>query len=138
MGYDTEFTGVLKFATEPTVEQIREINDMIEKAWERKLEGCPRYLQFKVTPAMDGIEWDGTEKFYETVECVNFLVAKMREKWPNFGLVGEMHAQGEDTTDRWILRMVDGVAERIDDPPKGREVTCPRCYDRFFLEDETR
>lgn len=135
MGYTTKFKGSLSFACKVEVAMLSALSTMFEDSWDDKVEGAPNYLQFRVTKKMDGIEWDGSEKFYDSVECVNFVIDKMRETWPEFALSGEMKAQGEDSEDRWILRIVDGRAVRIDDKSKGKRLACPECRHRFWVEE---
>ena len=134
MGYTTRFKGSLLFVTKPTVDQIAALSTMFEDSWQRGVEGAPGYLQFKVTKKMDGIEWDGNEKFYESIACVNFVVDKMRETWPDFGLTGEMEAQGDDLDDHWYLRIEKGVAVKVPIAPKGIKVKCPECRHSFRIE----
>ena len=69
-------------------------------------------------------------------EVVNWLVAKMRGLgFKDFALTGELKAQGEDAADRWILRMVNGKATKVPNPPMGRKVSCPECDHSFYVED---
>jgi hypothetical protein len=90
MGYTTRFTGALKFKSEITIPQLKELQKWFG-------EECPgaSYVQFELTKEMDGIQWDGGEKFYQVPECVNFLTKHMREQWPDFAFTGELQAAGD-------------------------------------------
>ena len=139
MGYTTTFSGVLSFKDEPTVAQLRALKSMYGVD-SREDERAPDdaewyYCDFQVTDELDGIEWDGGEKFYGTVECLNWMLRIMRAEWPDFGLVGEIHAQGGDVEDRWVLKIQDGVAVRVENPRDGRKVRCPDCEAVFYLSD---
>jgi hypothetical protein len=52
----------------------------------------------------------------------------MRLKYPDFGLTGELLAQGEDNGDVWILAMENGKAKHK------KKVTCPHCEEEFLLD----
>lgn len=146
MGYDTKFKGVLKFTSEVTVPQIRAMQAMFGENpddhpdW---LEGTGLdrwdvgYIDLRLTKEMDGLQWEyETEKTRGLENGVNIVIREMRKQWPDFGLSGELLAQGEDITDRWILRIgADGWATKIENPPKGRTIECPNCREDFFLEE---
>lgn len=145
MGYDTKFKGVLRFVHEPSVAQIKALNDLAgEDAREHAADWALTatearnlsYIDLRVTRSLDGLEWnDETEKTRGMVEAVNLVTRLMRAKWPEFQLTGELKAQGEDSDDRWILRMDEhGVAFKIDDKPTGLKVACPECGHKFRVE----
>jgi hypothetical protein len=140
MGYSTQFTGVLKFAAEPTREQLAELKkwlgvDVREKGFKGfGKDGFGCHLDLELTDDFGGVQWDGSEKTYYLDAAVNFVTDRMREKWPGFAFTGTLAAQGEDTDDRWKLVMKDGRATRVDDPPTGRKVTCPECGKAFYLD----
>lgn len=71
-------------------------------------------------PTDDGskIEWDGNEKFYDSVEWMKYLIdhflsptAIAKDVLPflqaNHTVNGEIFAQGEETSDRWKLVVED-------------------------------
>lgn len=63
------------------------------------------------------------------------MLAEMRKQWPEFGLTGELKAQGEDMEDRWLLVIeADGLAHKRKIAITGKRVTCPYCGHRFILE----
>ena len=94
------------------------------------------YIDLQLTDDFSGLEWDGSEKTYDLVEKVNLIIENMRLKYPDFGLTGELLAQGEDNGDVWILAMENGKAKhkKIDLSHK-KKVTCPHCEEEFFLDN---
>jgi hypothetical protein len=66
-----------------------------------------------------GIEWDGSEKFYSAEEWMEYLIEHFVGSTPKAAaelpfirphvLNGEILAQGEDITDRWLLVVKDNV-----------------------------
>ncbi len=143
MGYTTTFTGKLEF-TDAVKPKMLALIKSVEFADLRELDPTYEddhdvsYLQFRITDDFSGIEWDGSEKWYGAVACVNWLIAFVRREFPKFSLKGQMCAQGEDAADRWILRMVDGVATKVETPPTGRTVECPDCGATFYPDDKGR
>jgi hypothetical protein len=131
MGYSTDIEGKLFFTHELSVPQIKRLNEYFGEDGRDKPEwdftkGKIAYIQWELTKDMDGIEWDGNEKFYEIVNSVNFIIHNMRKEWPEFGLKGELLCQGEDLTDRWHLKIgADGFAYREDSNVK--TLKCPEC-----------
>lgn len=143
MGYSTKFEGSLQFTHNPTVKEISYIKSMFwlegdYSGWDIS-KGKPHYIQFKLTDGLDGIEWDGSEKFYQTVEAVNFIIANTKSKYPEFGLSGDLLAQGEELDDRWILKINDeGWAEKHKIPVTGKKIECPHCRNWFLSEAQDR
>jgi len=142
MGYSTSFTGVLKFTSEPTTPQLKLLGTILGEdpsdhaEWVHHSVGNVSYIQLEVARDYSGLQWDGTEKFYEAVNAVNLVLAVMREEFPDFGLSGELTAQGEDNDDRWRLVIGDdGRAKKVDVPLTGRKVICPHCRETFRLDD---
>lgn len=129
MGYNTDFEGVLKFKTKPTVEELERLNEIMGE----EVPGAS-YCQFMITKKFDGIEWDRSEKFYDAEKAAQYVIDYMREKFPAFGLVGDLQAQGESIEDRWILRCTGDKAEKIDSTPMGERIKCPYCREEFFWD----
>lgn len=120
MGYSTDFDGVLRFKKPVTEEQIKKLTPFLGA-------DCREHPEWK-TPGIDltwidlelddelaptGLCWNGSEKTYDLVEKVNLIINEMRKDWPDFGLEGELEASGEDPSDLWKLKMVDGVATKV-------------------------
>lgn len=134
MGYSTEFTGTLRFASSPVVEQLAELGTMLgEDVRDHPEWGAVStakdfyYIDLKTTRDLMGLEWSGAEKTYNMVAQVNFVITRMRARWPEFGLVGALVAQGEDGDDTWTLEMVDGAAVKKPRVLPGVRVKCPDC-----------
>jgi hypothetical protein len=94
-------------------------------------------LWCKWTPTEDGaaIEWDGAEKFYDSVEWMQYLIdhflkpdalaktqttdGKLFFTFQDHVLNGAIEAQGEDEDDHWYLVVINNKAEdRKALPPK--------------------
>jgi len=149
MGYDTEFIGVLKFNKELSGSQLSILNEILGEDFrdfspEVKFELTGKrdvsytFFDLKITDDFSGIEWDGSEKFYDAVEKINIIIKWMRIKAPNchdFGLTGSLFARGEDIDDMWNLVMVDGVAKKVVKAPTGKKICCPHCEEEFYYED---
>lgn len=140
MGYSTSFKGTLAFAKEPTRKELAELKKWLgEDVREHGFDGFGqnnwgKHLDLELTPDFDGVRWNGSEKTCELHEAVNFVTARMREKFPKFAFCGSLKATGEEADDRWELVMRDGIAVKVDDPPQGRKVRCPHCERTFVLE----
>lgn len=138
MGYTTQFSGNLKFAKEATSSQLAALSKIFGQdcrehpAWQAQ--GLT-YVDLQLTEEFDGICWNGAEKTYEMERLVNVVIRLMREQWPDFGLIGELKAQGEDFDDRWLLKIgLDGFATKVKAALTGRVVTCPHCECDFELD----
>lgn len=138
MGYNTEFRGELKFTKELTGSQLAVLSSYLGEdcrnhpEWGRSIGNY--YVNLSLLPGFDGLEWDGSEKTYEMVEIVNFIIDKMMEIMPDFGLTGKLLAQGEDIDDRWELIIKNNVAVKVDVKPSGTKIQCPQCGESFYLE----
>lgn len=138
MGYSTNFTGELKFTTEATASQLAALKAMMgEDCRDHPEWGAPGlyYIGLELTDDFTGIKWNGAEKTYELEKLVNVVLSVMRKTWPEFGLSGQLGAQGEDLEDRWVLSIgEDGLAHKTKIALTGKIVTCPHCDGRFALE----
>lgn len=144
MGYNTRFSGTLKFSKPVTVAMLAKLNTMLgEDASKFANPSSPSrdygYIDLVVAKDFSGIEWDsGTEKTYYLEKSVNLVLAEMRKEWPDFGLTGQLTAQGEDMEDRWALVMEDdGLAHKRKLTITGQRVKCPDCGHKFILEQPT-
>lgn len=142
MGYQTQFKGAVKFTRELTARELAYLKGMFwldeddfEKGGYIVPAERPHYIQYELTEDFDGIQWDGSEKFYKAVEAMNFIIVNMKAKFPDFGLTGRMTAQGEEFDDRWELVIgEDGMAHEVRTPPAGTVVKCPHCEEKFVLD----
>lgn len=147
MGYSTEFAGKLLFVEELKASEIarlniflgkdiKDIDSKIEENWyDEDDDGDWYHIDLCLTPELDGLKWDGSEKTYGMVNIVNFITRMMREKFPNFEMKGELEAQGEEFDDRWKLVMENGFSKKVDVNIVGDVVTCPHCDEQFVLEE---
>lgn len=138
MGYSTEFKGELRFTKELTAKQLAKIKTFLgEDCREHPEWGNVglSYIDLELTDDFDGLKWNGSEKTYDLVEKVNLLIDNVKKKYPDFGLSGNLVAQGEDLEDRWVLSIENGKAVERKTAIKGRKVTCPHCDEEFLLED---
>lgn len=137
MGYSTEFKGQLKFTTELTGKQLLKVKSFLgEDCREHPEWGATgmTYIDLRLLDDFTGLEWDGAEKTYDLVEKVNLIISEMQKEYPDFGLTGQLVAQGEDIDDRWVLSVVNNVATREEVVMTGEKVTCPHCGEDFRLE----
>lgn len=138
MGYNTAFSGVLSFVTVPTEIQLAYLTSMLrEDCRDHPDWNAPDlyYINLKLTDDSLGIKWNGAEKTYGLDTAVNVVLCEMRKKWPDFGLVGTLVAQGQSVEDRWTLTIGnDGLAHKLPLVPTGKIITCPHCRGRFELE----
>ena len=143
MGYTTEFKGELKFTSELTARQLAFLKSMCgEDCREHPEWNAPEhttYMDLELTPDFGGLRWSGAEKTYEMVGLVNTVISHMRKAWPEFGLTGELQAQGDEARDRWTLVIgKDGLAKKVPVVPTGRIVKCPHCDEEFEIEETKR
>lgn len=118
MGYTTKFSGALKLSRALTIHEAKELLEIHEadgedsrgpKIAEREDSGLR--LQWVPTESLDGIVWDGEEKFYSYVECMQWLCA-----WLNFRDImasGELNWSGEDAGDTGLIAVVANTVEVI-------------------------
>ena len=155
MGYCTRFDGVLKFNRELTGSELAILNeileadfrDLSEEVQNAITEGLSEedmpyyYFDLEITKDFTGLQWDGAEKTYGMVGCVNAVIQWMRKQCPttkDFSLTGSLHAQGEEVGDVWDLVMQDGVAKRVEYVPPGEKIECPHCGEKFYYELESK
>lgn len=137
MGYNTRFSGVLKFTCEPTTAMLAMLNGLFGQD-AREIGGGREsgYIDLELTKDFSGIQWDsGTEKTYYLEKSVNLVIQEMRKAFPVFGLTGTLLAQGEDVEDRWELYIGDdGLAHKRKVAIPGTKVKCPHCHQSFYYE----
>jgi hypothetical protein len=140
MGYSTQFNGELKFTSELTAKQLAKVKSICGEDCRQHPEWQAShltYMDLELTKDFSGIRWNDSEKTYDLTEKVNLLIRLMRQEWPDFGLSGQLFAQGEDFDDRWALVMTSpALAETKEIIITGQRVRCPRCECEFILEDK--
>lgn len=139
MGYTTQFKGELRFTHEVTVPQLKKLESMFGEDCRDHPEWGAKdlsYIDFKLTKDYGGLQHSGAEKSYDAEKQVNVILKEMRKEWPDFGLAGQIAAQGEEIEDRWALVVEeDGLAHKRKIAITGRRAKCPDCGHRFILED---
>lgn len=136
MGYNTQFEGCLKFTQELTGTQLAALNLMLEEDCREHPEwGAENltHIDLQLTNDFSGIEWNGAEKTYDLVEKVNLIICEMKKVCPDFGLEGQLLAQGEEFGDIWKLIIgEDGFARSQKLTSSGNPTTCPHCGEDFI------
>lgn len=137
MGYTTNFSGQLSFIDKPSSEQITFLASMFDEDCREHPEWNATkltYIDLEFTEDMMGFQWNGAEKTYYLVEIVNLIITEARKRWPEFGLVGTLMAQGEEIGDLWALAIGDdGFACREEVVMAGKVITCPHCDEKFVV-----
>jgi hypothetical protein len=143
VGYQTEVSGRFEIkGRELTAADWRAIKNLFweahdyESDWHKDFDcskGEPHYMQLELTKDLLGIQWDGSEKFYEIVSAVNFVIQNIKPM--GLYLEGQFECQGEDATDHYFIVIGDdGYARQAEATPKGKQCACPECGHRFLPE----
>lgn len=139
MWYSTNFEWKLTFVGDVTAKQLQKLNTYL---WEdcrshKDWSACGKYsyINYSLLKDLSGIEWDGSEKSYDMVETLNFVLEEMRKEYPEFSLEWQLNAQWEMIDDRWILVMENWIAVERRVVITGKKIQCPHCGDEFYLED---
>lgn len=106
MGYSTDFFGDLKFKNAPSVAELQKLNEFFDEDCREHPEWGNTnlsYIDLELNDDMSGIRWNGAEKTYDLTEKVNLVIKLMKNDFPDFGLVGELIARGEDRSDNWKM-----------------------------------
>lgn len=139
MWYSTNFEWKLSFVGEVTAKQLQKLNtylweDMRKHSdWVNNFNGT--YIDYCLLEDFSGIEWNGSEKSYDMVDKLNFVLDEMRKEYPEFSLEWQLNAQWEDIDDRWILIMEDWVAVEKKVVITGKKIECPHCGEEFYIEE---
>lgn len=120
MGYTTTFKGILKFKKELNASQLSYLKNMIEETKDREMD-------IELSKDFSGLQWNGTEKTYDLIKDINFIINNMKEKYSDFELIEKLKAQGEEFDDIWELIIKDGKAVKKELIVTGKEITCPHC-----------
>ena len=74
--------------------------------------GTDAYLQWVPTETLDGIVWDGNEKFYEYVPLLRWLCGWLKER--GIEANGELLWAGDETDDRGLIAVSSNEVEVIE------------------------
>lgn len=117
MGYNTDFSG--RVAIEPPLDQVQVLflRDFASHDHrETEYEDTPGfYCQWVPTKDGAALEWDGSEKFYDSVEWMrylidNFVAGGVHKHFTETRKVnGAIMASGDDPDDVWRLIVTDNV-----------------------------
>jgi len=138
MGYNTDFKGELLFTKELDSTEMLEIEKFLDEDCRYHPEWNPGdliWIDLCFNRDLTGIEWNGGEKTYDLTEKVNLIISNMQQKFPDFGLTGELLAQGEDMTDRWRLVIENGRAVKKPVKILGDIIECPHCGEKIILDE---
>ena len=82
MGYTTKFTGCINLSRALTLKEAKELLEIagLDRAAVREITGTDAYLQWVPTETLDGIVWDGNEKFYGYVSLLRWLCGWLKER----------------------------------------------------------
>ena len=144
MGYSTSFDGILYFDCEMTSKDLaflskilgEHVDDHPEWDYFTKECGVLSNIGFELASEFDGIQWDGGEKFYGAINCINLITDLMAKGCkPGFSFRGELKANGEEYGDSWLLKIDDmGKAYKQDIIKTGDLIECPFCEGEFHLD----
>jgi hypothetical protein len=113
MGYSTEYNGSLDFTKPLSEVEKTYLIGVLYKDNSTQYFSRPAY-SLELTRLQDGLQWDGSEKSHIEADQINTLIREMRKLFPDFGLTGELLAQGEDPGDISKIRInKDGWAEEV-------------------------
>jgi hypothetical protein len=98
MGYETNFYGKLKFT--------RRLDDAELATFEQFLKGHDTGFRadFSIAPQKDGLVYT-SEKTYDLVSEVNFIIENSQRLIPGFGLKGSLFADTEFEPHYWLLKI---------------------------------
>lgn len=115
MGYTTEFEGRFNMDKLPPAEVIVRLRELegIDGREDSDPDMPGGYNQWNLTKDCQGIEWDGSEKFYDYVEWLQYLIDKVLAP-AGVTLSGTIAYSGEDVKDAGILTIQDGKVEQIE------------------------
>lgn len=114
MGYTTDFTGCIKLSKPIPLKLAKKWLEWADDrdVWEKQ-SGINDYLQWVPTETLDGIVWDGNEKFYSYEESLKFLVDFLKHQ--DIECDGVLYYSGEDSTDHGKIVVKNGGVTLIPD-----------------------
>jgi len=139
VGYSTDYKGELRFTRELKASELAAVRAVLgedirdHKDWPTN-QPYLTYMDLELTDDFGGLKWNGAEKSSPMDGLVNTLINVVRRTVPDFGLAGELHAQGEEADDRWTCVIGDdGFATRKTVVLTGTKVQCPNCDHQFRI-----
>lgn len=121
MWYSTSYTWELLFNENISIQEIREVQKYLweninsHPEWWYKWKWYLWFIDLCINDTMTWLEWRVSEKSSLMQDKVNFLIKKIREKFPHFTLSWGFLCQGENLLDRYRLMMSQWIKmERFD------------------------
>jgi len=114
MGYTTKFRGCVAVEPALTLEHYQALKSLYDPESESpfRTKDCPTgYCQWQPNRQGTALEWDGGEKFYDSVEWMSAIADQLTQR--GYTLNGEIEAQGEEVGDHWKLVVRRGVVSEI-------------------------
>ena len=114
MGYTTKFTGCINLSRALTIKEAKELLEItyLDLAETREITGIEAYLQWVPTETLDGIVWDGNEKFYEYVPLLRWLCVWLKKR--GIEANGELLWAGDEADDRGRIAVSSNEVEVIE------------------------
>lgn len=141
MGYTTTFEGSFNLSRQLASEHADILFDLAEtdsrECADLLKEGAPSgYCQWRPTRRLDGIEWDGGEKFYEYSEWLQFIIDKRLKPW-GYMLTGSVHYSGEGRGDNGLLVISDGRVSKQKSINLGKPEAFATAVENAVVKGET-
>ena len=148
MGYNTDFSGEIRFSRELTKAEQFLIKGMLDKLsdaqelaeefrYTAQEHDYYSYHNLRLNEEGNAIEWNGGEKTYEMPTSMRVVIHAITCNIPDIIMNGVFLAQGGEIGDVWKLMVIDNVVieEKVSLESMGkREVNCPHCGGRFTIE----
>ena len=103
MGYTTKFTGVIKLSRPLTLAEASDWLDLTDDDADIPTPNPGGYMQWVPTEDLDGIVWDGGEKFYSYTEWMQWLCKWLKDR--RIDANGELRYSGEEANDTGTLKV---------------------------------
>lgn len=110
MGYTTKFSGTFNLSRPLTILEAKTLMDIYGEADANKVQevfGVRTYLQWVPNETLDGIVWDGEEKFYDYEELLLAPLGWLGER--GIRVNGRVFWAGEDAKDTGELKVENSV-----------------------------
>jgi hypothetical protein len=72
------------------------------------------WCKWEPTPDGKEIEWNGAEKFYDYIEWLEYIIDHFLKPW-NRTLSGKVRWQGEDGSDRGVIKVTNNKVQAVED-----------------------
>lgn len=151
MGYNTHFTGLLKFGRALKPIEFEYLNSILgedtqnHSEWDEeriKITKETLYIDLRLSKCFTGIEWDDEcEKTYDLPQAIKLVIALMHNRFITpgkklFSLYGELIAKGEEFGDNWKIICDRTVVKTEKLQLIGGKIKCPHCEEYFILENK--